>query len=173
MTDEPDEAPPKPKLIDGSVDAVAGAAQVAINDAPEPVRFCVREIVHHRYACHPESGKELERHTLIEYEVLFGDPPPKWSRFQGLGLLTASTPPPPLGMGNQRREYRFNIYAEDVDEAWSKFEEFNKLGAAQADAAFRREFAAWSAQQQQRLAVVGPGAAAGILDAHGQPHRGG
>lgn len=158
------------KLIEGGVAAQAGVADAKVN---QPMRFCVRETVHHRYDCHPETGREMGRLSMIEFEVTQGTPPEKWSKFQGLGMLTASTPSPPQGMGQVRREYRFNIYAESVEEAWEKFEEFNKRGAVQAEESFRSEFAAWSQQQQSRLAVVGPGAAQGLLASDGRPLGGG
>jgi len=169
MTDdqETDEAPKGPsKQIEGSVSSQAGSADVAVN---QPLRFCVRETVHHRYDCHPETGRELGRLSMIEFDITEGSPPEKWSKFQGLGMLTANTPPPPQGMGQVRREYRFNIYVETVAEAWEKFEEFNKRGAAQAEESFRREFAQWSQAQQSRLAVVGPGAAQQLIDHAGRP----
>lgn len=165
MTDE-QETPGPHKLVEGGVDAQAGAADVAVNQS---VCFCVRETVHHRYECDPESGRELGRLSMIEYDITEGPTPEKWSKFQGLGNLTANTPPPPQGMGQVRREYRFNIYAETVEEAWAKFDEFNKRGAAQAEESFRREFTAWSQTQQGRLAVVGPGTAKQLLASDGSP----
>jgi hypothetical protein len=176
-TEEPQEAEAKgpQRVIEGGVAAAAGDAGVAINQpqAIEPVRFCVREVVHHRYGCHPDTGQELERHSLIEYEVISGTPPDKWSTFKGLGMLRAQTPPPPMGMGNVQREYRFNIHAETIEEAWEKFEDFNKRGAAQAEESFRREFAQWSQNQQQRLAVVqDPRAVQHVLGPDGTPAGG-
>lgn len=168
MTDESEEKSAQGgKVIEGGVAAQAGSAEATLNQA---TRFCVQERVHHRYACDPASGRELQRHTLLEYVVTFGDPPEKWCKFQGLGFLTANTPPPPMGMGTIRREYRFNILSDSLEEAWSKFEGFNERGAAQAEEAFRREFAEWSNVQAQRLAVVqGPGAAQALLGPDGRP----
>jgi len=170
MTDdqETDEAPAKGprKIIEGDVGAEAGAADIAMN---KPVRFCVRETVHHRYDTHPDTGRELGRLSMIEFEVTQGTPPEKWSKFQGLGNLTANTPPPPQGMGQIRREYRFNIYCDELKDAWAKFEEYNERGAKQAEDSFRREFAQWSQTQQNRLAVVSGPQAAALLDSSGRP----
>ena len=164
MTDEKSNPAPS-KLIEGSVNANAGPSGVAVN---EDTRFCVSELVHHRYDCDPTTGKERGRISMIEFLVTQGTPPTKWSRFQGIGMLTADTPAPPQGWGRQQREYRFNIYSESVEEAWSKFEEFNKRGAKQAEDSFRREFAEWQKLQASRLAVVG-GGGRGLLDAAGNP----
>jgi hypothetical protein len=153
-------------VIDGSVTADASSADVAVNEATV---FCVTELVHHQYQCDPNSGRELGRLSMIEFGVTQGTPPEKWSKFQGIGMLTANTPPQPQGMGTVRREYRFNIYAETVAEAWEKFESFNERGAKQAEDSFRREFTEWQQAKASQLALVGGGQPGGLIDPSGRP----
>lgn len=169
MTDSKETPEPR-KVIDGSAAAAASPSAVAVNDPVPATRFCVSELVHHRYDCDPDTGREKGRTSLIEFHVTQGIPPEKWSKFQGLGMLKANTPPKQQGgMGMVQREYRFNIYAETVEEAWDKFESFNERGAKQAEDSFRQEYAEWQKAMSRQIALPGHQGGAGILGPGGQP----
>lgn len=162
------------KIITGNVEAKASEASIAMNAPPEgipvegapqlPPTFYFREITHNRvrHFSVPEGfGRALQ--SLVERVPEGGEWPQDMARFQGIGRLDAETP-----QGMVRRDYRFDVPAVNLDEAWQNYDEATKRGAVQAERAFREEYSAMMRAQAQQIAVPTPGAARGILDANGR-----
>lgn len=169
---------PTGRVIEGDVKAGAGDAQVAIRRTPEsipdgpvlpplPAVFYYREQPHNRVTPVREGDQiALNSHTLVERITEGGTWPDGVARFQGVGQVNAETP-----RGQINRQYRFDIPAHTLDEAWANFDAAAQRGSALAIQQMRAEVA-----QMMRgpgagggLVVPGPGAAARILGADGRP----
>lgn len=162
------------KIITGNVEAKASEAAIAMNAPTEgipvegstsvPPAFYFREVTHNRvrHVPVPEGfGRALQ--ALVERVPEGGEWPQDMARFQGIGRLDAETP-----QGVIRRDYRFDIPAVNLDEAWQNYDEAAKRGAVQMERAFREEYSAMMRAQSQQIAVPPPGAARGLLDANGR-----
>lgn len=175
---------PKKKVVEGSVDAHAGAAEVALNQVGRPTEsiavegqteqtgalpppFYFREVSHVRvkHVLSPE-GMVREGQTLVERVSEGGEWPQDLSRFHGIGALQFQTP-----QGPKRQEYRFEVPAVNLEQAWANFDDASTRGAAQAVADFRAQMASLMRSQQGGLVVPAPGAASRLLGTDGKVLR--
>jgi hypothetical protein len=166
------------KVIEGSVAAQAEGAAIAINDpASAPVQgtaqqevlvpptFYFREIIHTRVT-HAPTAEGIVRQgvQLIERIPEGGEWPQDLARFQGVGQLNANTPQGPI-----QRNYRFDVPAVNLEQAWSNFDDAAMRGSANAEREFRVQYQAALRAQADQIAVPTPGQAARILGADGRP----
>lgn len=166
---------PTGRVIEGDVNGAAGSASVAVNRPSEaiavesdglPPPFFYREVQHNRVTPTRQGMSIiLNMVALIERAPEGGPWPEGVARFQGLGRIDAPQTP----IGPISRNYRFDIPARTLEEAWGNFEGASGRGSEQATQQLREEIASVLRQNAERIAVPTPGQAARILGADGRP----
>ena len=182
------ERKPTGRVIEGTVAAQASGASVAVNRPPTegvpveapagdgpatpiqvPLPFFFREVTHNRVTPVRQGDQiVLNMVALIERVHEGGTWPEGVARFQGVGRIDAPQTP----IGPVSRNYRFDIPARTLEEAWANFDDASGRGSEQAKQQLRDEIAAALRAQASQIAVPTPAQASRILGADGRPAGG-